>query len=124
MAYENWSIKAAFTAGEALNTSGHEGVAIALDDGKVANNAKEATGILYDKPASGQNGSMVILGVGKGRAGGALAKGQRVTVSTSGYFTAAASGDYHAGRAWEAITSGSLGPILFHGAAHYQVSSL
>jgi hypothetical protein len=124
MAVSNWNIKHVFSAGEALNTDGHEGVAIALDDGKVANNGLEATGILFDKPASGQNGSMIILGIGKGRAGGALTAGARVTVSTSGYFTAATSGDYLCGRAMEAVTSGSLGPIFFGGFNVYQVSSL
>jgi hypothetical protein len=123
MGVSNWNVKAVFTATEDLNTEGHEGVAVALVDGKVANDGQEATGILYDKPQNGQNGSMIILGIGKGRAGGALTAGQRVTVSTSGYFTAAASGDYHCGRAFEAITSGSLGPIFIHGAGYYQVSS-
>jgi hypothetical protein len=123
MAVSNWNIKHVFTATEDLNTPGHEGIAIALVDGKVANDGQEATGILYDKPQNGQNGSMIIMGVGKGRAGGTLTKGGRVTVQESGYFTAAASGDYHCGRAFEAITSGSLGPIFFHGAGYYQVSS-
>jgi hypothetical protein len=117
----NW--KATFTAGEALNTVGHEGVAIALADGKVANLGDEATGILYDKPANGQHGSMIILGIGKGRAGTGLTKGNRLTVTLSGYFTEAASDSYHVGRAWESITSGSLGPIMFHGTGFYQVSS-
>ncbi len=124
MGTANWNIKYPFTAGEALNTEGHEGVAISLDDGKVANNGLEATGILYDKPASGQVGSMIIVGVGKGRAGGALTAGSAVTVSTSGYFTAGASGDNIVGIAMEAVTSGSLGPIFLRGANHNAVNSL
>lgn len=123
MGTSNVNFKATFTAGEALNTDGHEGVAIALADGKVANDGKEATGILYDKPASGQNGSMIIMGIGKARAGGALTKGANVTVSTSGYFTACASGDYAVGIAMEAVTSGSLGPVFLRGNNPYQVSS-
>ena len=123
MGTSNWNVKFPFTATEALNTDGHEGIAIALADGKVANNGKEATGILYDKPASGQNGSMIILGVGKGRAGGALTKAANVTVSTSGYFTTCASGDYAVGIAMEAVTSGSLGPIGLRLNNAYQVSS-
>jgi len=111
MGTENWNIKYPFTAGEALNTDGHEGIAIALADGKVANNGQEATGILSDKPASGQNGSMIIIGIGKGRAGGTLVAGGSVTVSTSGYFTAITSGHAAVGIAMEAVTSGSLGPI-------------
>ena len=123
MGTANWNIKATFTAAEALNTVGHEGVAIALNDNLVANLGNEATGILYDKPASGQNGSIIILGIGKGRAGGALTAGANVTVSTSGYITAAASGDYLFGVAMEAVSSGSLGPILVRGSNPYQVSS-
>jgi hypothetical protein len=123
MGTSNWNIKFPFAATEALNTDGHEGVAIALADGKVANNGQEATGILYDKPANGQNGSMIILGIGKGRAGGTLTAGGHVTVSTSGYFTAAASGDYLVGQAMEAVTSGSLGPVFIGRLNTYQVSS-
>jgi len=66
---------------------------------------------------------MIIIGIGKGRDGGALTDGGNVTVSTSGYFTAAASGDYLCGIAMEAVTSGSLGPIFMRGNNTYQVSS-
>lgn len=123
MGVSNWNKKFTFTATEDLNTVGHEGVAIALADNKVANDGKEASGILYDKPANGQNGSIIMIGVGKGRAGGALTAGANVTVSTSGYFTACASGDYAVGIAMEAVTSGSLGPIGMHMNNPYQVSS-
>lgn len=112
----NW--KATFVAGEALNTEGHQGVAIALDDGKVANTPQEATGVLYDKPASGQHGSMIIFGLAKGRVGPAVAKGARLSVALSGYFVTATSGNNDCARAWEAITSGSLGPIMFTGASY------
>jgi hypothetical protein len=123
MGTSNINFKYPFTAAEDLNTEGHEGVAIALADRKVANLGDEATGILFDKPASGENGSMIIMGVGKARAGGTLVAGADVTVSTSGYFTAAASGDYLVGIAMEAVTSGSLGPVLIRGSNPYQVSS-
>lgn len=118
-----YAITFPFTAGEDLHKVPQEGIAIALDDGKTANNSLEATGILLSKPKSGENGSMLMLGIGKGRAGAAITKGTRVRVTTSGYFVTAASGYYHSGRAMEAITSGSLGPIYFHGIADYQVSS-
>ena len=123
MGTSNWNKKFVFTAAEDLNTDGHEGIAIALSDKKVANNGKEATGILFDKPANGQNGSMIVIGVGKARAGGTLVVGEDVTVATSGYFTACASGDYHVGIAMEAVTSGSLGPVLLGRTNPYQVSS-
>lgn len=112
-----YAITYPFTAGEDLHLAAQEGIAIALDDGKTANNSMEAAGILMSKPKSGEHGSMIILGVGKGRAGVALTKGLRLRVTTSGYFIAAASGSHHVGRAMEAVTSGSLGPIYFHGAS-------
>lgn len=118
-----YAITYPFTAGEDLHKAPQEGIAIALDDGKTAENSLEATGILSSKPKSGENGSMIILGIGKGRAGVGLSAGDRVRVTGSGYFVAAASGYYTSGRAMEAITSGSLGPVYFHGVA-YRVGSL
>ena len=114
-----------FAAGEALNTVGHEGVAIALADGKVANNGQEARGILMSKPANGQQGQIGINGIMKFRAGGAVAVGATLTVTTSGYFTVSASGDYLVGHCGEtAATSGSLATGIFHFASNYQMSSL
>lgn len=125
MAFQGPYIPFNFEAGEALNTAGHEGVAIALDDGKVANNGQEARGILMSKPASGQQGQLGLSGVMKFRAGGAVAAGATLTVATSGYFTVSASGDYLVGHCGEtAATSGSLATGIFHFASNYQMSSL
>jgi len=125
MAFQGPYVPFNFEAGEALNTSGHEGVAIALDDGKVANNGQEARGILMSKPASGQQGTIGISGVMKYRAGGAVTAGTALTVATSGYFTVSASGDYLVGHnGHTAATSGSLATGIFHFASQYQVSSL
>jgi len=122
MATEGSNITVTFQAAEDMSTLQYQAVAIA--DKKVANDGKEATGILNSKPASGEHGTLIIFGKCKGRAGGTLAVGGRFTVSTSGYLTAAASGDHHAGLALEAITSGSVGSVLWQGAGYYQVSSL
>jgi hypothetical protein len=124
MGTENWNQKFTFLAGEDLHTAGHVGVAIALDDGKVANNGLEAAGILATKPKSGEYGAIVMIGIGKGRAGGALVAGGNVTVATSGYFNAAGSGDNIVGIAMEAVTSGSLGPIGMRMSNHYASNSL
>lgn len=125
MAVSNIYTPCVFTAGEDLDTAGHEGVAIAIADGKVANNGKEATGVLLTKPKSGEHGSMAVAGVVKVRAGGALAAGGRMAAVTSGYFVAAESGYYCNGIALEAITSGSLGKALVQFPGYtYQVSSL
>lgn len=125
MAFQGPYVPFNFTAGEALNTSGHEGIAIALADGKVANNGQEATGILMSKPASGQEGAIGLSGVMKYRAGGAVTAYQTLTVATSGYFTVSASGDYLVGHGGPtAATSGSLSTGIFHFANNYQMSSL
>lgn len=125
MAVSNIYTPIVFQAGEDLNTAGHEGVAIAIADGKVANDGKEASGVLLTKPKSGEHGTMAVAGVVKVRAGLAIVKGARIGAVTSGYFTTAASGDYCNGQALEAITSGSLGKahVSFPGMT-YQVSSL
>ena len=98
-------------AGESLATN--EYFAVALDDGKVANNGSEACGILQNKPASGEPMSIGYQGVMKFKAGGAVAAWARMTVATSGYFTTAGSGYYTVGRALAAVTSGSIGTGVF-----------
>jgi hypothetical protein len=112
-----------FISADSLDTTGHEGVAIALADNKVANNGKEADGVLETKTKITEHGTIVIHGLARGRAGGTLTAGMRLTVSTSGYFTAVTSGYYGSAKALEAISSGSLGEIFFHGVNYYQVSS-
>ncbi len=124
MTTENLNFQMAFKATEDLSTAGHEGIIVTIADNKVANNGQEASGILASKPKNGEHGSLIFFGLGKARAGGAIAKNNTITTATSGYITVTASGDYINGRAMEAITSGSLGKVLWHGANHYQVSSL
>ena len=102
-----WSIQAK----EALDT--HQYQAVALDDGKVANNGAEALGILINKPKINEHAQLVIEGICKFRAGGAIAKAARMTVATSGYMTTAGSGYYPVGIALAAVTSGSIGTGLF-----------
>lgn len=125
MAYQGIYDPFNFTAGEDLNKPAQEGIAIALDDGKTANDGQEARGILMSKPASGQEGAMGIRGVMKFRAGGGVAIGNTLTVTTSGYFTVSASGDYLVGHCGNtAATSGSLATGIFHFASLYQMNSL
>lgn len=102
-----WAIQAK----EALDT--HQYQAVALNDGKVANNGSEAFGILTNKPKINEHASLMLIGICKFRAGGAVAIDKRMTVSTSGYFTQAGSGFYTVGRALAAVTSGSIGIGLF-----------
>lgn len=107
----------AFVAGEALNTDGHVGCAIAINDNKLAATGKEAAGILlpHSKPKIGEHGSIGYMGCMKFRAGATVAKDAEVTVTTSGYFiTATASGDWRVGRCVEAAASGGLGVGIFN----------
>lgn len=106
-----------FVAGENLNTAGHVGIAIAINDNLVANTGKEAAGILlrHSKPKSGETGAIGYLGELDFRAGLAVAKDARVTVTTSGYFiTSVVSGGWDVGRCIEAAASGGLGVGIFN----------
>ena len=122
MAVENQYLPLTFTAAEDLTS--HQYQAVTIADNKIANDGQEATGILLSKPASGQNGTIGIHGIMKARAGGAISANNTITVATSGYITVTASDSFINGRALEAITSGSIGKIFWHGANQYQVSSI
>lgn len=104
-------------AGESLTAAQFH--AIALDDGKLAANGKEACGILLNKPASGEHASLCIQGTSRYAAGGAVTKGSRLTVGTSGWLTSAESGHYTVGRALTTVTSGSLGLGVFNFTGDY-----
>lgn len=118
MTWDGQYFSMTFTAGEALNTEGHVGVAIAINDGKIANTGKEAAGILlpHSKPKSGELGSIGYMGIMRFRAGAAVAVDAIMTVTTSGYFiTNPTSGYYHVqGRCLEAAASGGLGVGMFN----------
>ncbi|HOO46473.1 MAG TPA: hypothetical protein PLM29_09605 [Deltaproteobacteria bacterium] len=111
MATENQSISTTIQALEDLRSYRYH--AIALDDGKLANNAEEASGILLGKPNDDQFASIGYIGEMKYKAGAAITKGAKLTVTTSGWFTTAASNDTVVGEAKAAVTSGSLGTGLF-----------
>lgn len=91
----------------------HLYVAFAVVDGKVANSAHEASGILLSKPKNGEAGQIGYVGEMKFKAGGALTKGDKITVTTSGYFTSAGSADVNVGECLRDVTSGSVGTGLF-----------
>lgn len=125
MSYANKQNTTTIQVKENLNTTGHQFKAIALDDGKVANNGLEAGGILLNKPKNNEFATLVVSGEAKFKAGAGLSIGARLTIATSGWFTASVSGDYYMGRAKEAVTSGSTGVGFFNfSAPAYQVSSM
>jgi hypothetical protein len=88
-------------------------LAVDLADGKLANNAEEASGIILNKPDNTEHIAVAYAGKIRYKAGGAITKGDKLTVTTSGFFTTAGSGDSAVGEAYESITSGSNGLGLF-----------
>ena len=100
---------------EALeDLSDHLGFAFCLDDGKIANDGAEASGILLNKPASGEAANVGVQGDLPFQAGGAVAKGAKLTVTTSGYVITCGSGFHVVGTAMRAVTSGSVGRGIFN----------
>lgn len=87
--------------------------AIAFNDGKLANNGEEASGILLNKPASSEFATLAVSGESKYAAGAAITKGAKLTVTTSGWFTTADSDDAIVGEAKYTTTSGSIATGLF-----------
>ena len=114
MATQNVLFNTSIEAKEDLNGSAFQYHAVALDDGKLANNGLEASGILLNKPKTGEGLTLGYFGEQKFAAGGTISAGARISVTTSGWFTAALSGDYSVGRNKTAVTSGSLGTGMFN----------
>lgn len=100
-------------AKEDLNT--HQYFAVSCQDGKIANDGAEASGILMNKPKSGEGANLGSVGELPFQAGGAISADAKITVTTSGYCTAAGSGDHIVGKNGQsAVTSGSIGRGLFN----------
>lgn len=100
-------------AGADYSGAGGQYHAIALLDGQLANSIDEVTGILLNKPADGEHAQVAYEGEIKYAAGGAITKGDRVTVSASGWFTEADSNEVAVGHSKVNVTSGSLGVGIF-----------
>ncbi len=106
-------------AGEDVNDltpgSGDIFKAIALDDGKPAANGREAGGLLLYGGKNGEHITLGYAGIMKFTAGAAVAKGKRLTVTTSGYMIEANSGSYVVGRCLDtAVGSGAVGTGAFN----------
>ena len=88
--------------------------AVAFVDGQLANNGEEASGILINNPYTNEFGKLIVAGESKFAAGAAVTKGDKLTVTTSGWFITATSDDAVVGEAKCTTTSGSLGTGLFN----------
>ena len=107
MAIENQNTVTTITAGEDLST--HQYKVVAVVDGQRAATPEESTGVLINKPASGEFAALVYQGETKVYAGGAIAVGDKLTVTTGGLVTAAGSEDGVIGESKGTATgSGSL----------------
>ena len=114
-----------FTMQAKENLNSHQYQAIAFDDGKIANDSKEAVGVILNKPKDDHFVTCGYFGDMKFRAGAAISAGTRLRITTSGYFLTGNSGYYDCGRCLGAVTSGSIGRGLFDFTnPRYRVSSL
>lgn len=94
--------------------SGVQFHAVAVNDGKLANNGGEALGILQEKPGNNEHATVAYIGEMRYRAAAAITAGQELTVTTSGWITAADSNDVVVGMNGEdSVTSGSIGRGYF-----------
>jgi len=113
--YFTWTLAAGEDLADLTPGTGHLFKAVSLDDGRIAQNGREAGGILLYGGRQDEHVTLGYAGILKFTAGGAVAKGSRLTVSNSGYFTQAVSGSYVVGRCLEsAVASGAIGTGAFN----------
>lgn len=113
MATSNDFFSTTIKAGADYSGTGKQYHAFAVADGQLANNAEEASGILMNKPADNAFAEIGYAGEMKFAAGNAIAKGGKVSIASSGWFTAADSYDTVVGESKTAVTSGSIGTGWF-----------
>jgi hypothetical protein len=99
-------IKIPVIAGEDLSGAQYAAVEI---DGTVAAEDFVARGLLQNKPRSGEDASLLVAGRSKFKAGGTIAAGGRMTITTSGVCTAATSGS--AGIIGFSLTAAASGDV-------------
>lgn len=97
-------------AGESLAGAQFKAIEV---DGTVAANANTAAGILQNKPANGEDASIVYFGHAKAAVSGSVALGARLSVTTSGWLTSVVSGNgAQCARALAAANSGDVCEVL------------
>ena len=113
--YFTWTLAAGEDLDNLTPGTGPLFKAVALDDGRIAQNGREAGGILLYGGQQEEHITVGYAGILKFTAGAAVAKGKRLTVNGSGYCIEANSGSYVVGRALDsAISSGSVGTGAFN----------
>jgi hypothetical protein len=113
--YFTWTLAAGEELADLQPGTGHLFKAVALDDGKIAQDGREAGGILLYGGRQDEHVTLGYAGILKFTAGAAVGKGNRLTVSGSGYFSEAVSGSYVVGRCLDtAVASGAVGTGAFN----------
>ena len=113
--YFTWTLAAGEDLADLQPGAGHLFKAVALDDGRIAQNGREAGGILLYGGRQEEHVTLGYAGILKFAAGAAITKGSRLTVGNSGYFTQAVSGSYVVGRCLDtAVASGAVGTGAFN----------
>lgn len=98
-------------ATEDLTASQYHAVQIG---GTLSTGATNAMGILQNKPISGQAATTRYFGRSRYFAGGAVTAGARLSVTTSGWITAAGSNELGVGTAMGTVSSGGIGEGIFN----------
>ena len=101
-------------AGADLNTGDGTGTQYkaAAVGGTIAATGNTALGLIQNKPKNGEDLTIAYRGIMKGVAGGAVAAGARVMVTTSGYLITAAGAVIPCGKAISAASSGATVEIM------------
>lgn len=107
------------TSGADLSSDQHKAINISGTLAVAATGTTGAKGILQNKPnAAGQDATLVYAGRAKFVAGGTIAAGGQITVSSGGWFTAAAVASGNStdvvGFAEVAVASGGVGFGIFN----------
>ena len=98
-------------AGEDLSSRQYHVINVS---GTLAATVEASMGILQNKPENGEDASAGYIGRSRFRAGGAVTRGARLTVTTSGWVTVADSGDHIVGTCEYAVASGGIGKGIFN----------
>lgn len=115
MAFENELLKHTMKTGADLSSLQYH--AVSLEGGVQAVSGVggvQESGILLNKPQSGEFAEVAYLGVIKYKAGGTITEGARLAVNSGGSFAVGGSGDMLTGKAIHAVDSGGIGSGIFN----------
>ena len=104
-------IKIPVAAGVDLSGSQYKAIEI---DGTLGVSPATSVGILQNKPQSGEQGALTVIGRSKFQSGGTITVGGRLTVSSGGFMTATGSGDIGVGFALAGVASGGIAEGVFN----------